>query len=118
MNKRADSTDLSDEDAGNRLSSSTEDRRRNLGGNSCESCESNSFPREVSSRSLESFSEDDHEWSTQDNEEGGYFGHQMVYRKRAGNKDSHYHRKEINKESSDDESAGRTSLVGLQNFLV
>ncbi|XP_034296346.1 dentin matrix acidic phosphoprotein 1 [Pantherophis guttatus] len=110
LNKRADSTDLSDEDAENRLSSSTEDRRRDLGGNSCESCESNSFPREVSSRSLESFSEDDHQWSTQDNEEGAYFGHQMVYRKRAGNKDSNYHRKEINKESSDDESAGRTSL--------
>lgn len=117
MDQRADSTDLSEEDAGNRLSSSTEDRR-DLGDNSCESCESNNFPREVSSSSLESFSEDDHEWSTQDNEDGGYFGHQMVYRKRADNKDSHYHRKEINKESSDDESAGRTSLVGLQNFLV
>ncbi|KAG8134379.1 hypothetical protein E2320_007487, partial [Naja naja] len=109
LSKRADSTDLSDEDSGNRLSSTTEGRRRDLASNSCESCESNSSPREVPSSSLESFSEDDHEWSTQDNEEGGYFGHQMVYRKRAG-KDSHYHQKEINKESSDDESAGRMSL--------
>lgn len=84
------------------------------------SMEGNTFPRMVSSLSLESRPGDDHEWSTRDNEDDYYFRlHQTFHRKWADNKDSHDHSdfKERNRDSSDDYPADRLSVVGIQTFL-
>lgn len=116
MNEVADSTDVSDEDTESRLSTSMENRRKDVSehvSTSHESSEGKNFIRKVSSGSLESSSEDDHEWITRDNDDGNYFRvhHQTVQRKWAD--DNHDHG-----DSSDDQSADGTSLVGIQKVTV
>ncbi|XP_061439053.1 dentin matrix acidic phosphoprotein 1 [Rhineura floridana] len=112
LNEVADSTDVSDEDPGSRLSVSTESQRRDDSVNkyestSHESSEGNNFLRKGSRISFERSSEDDHEWSPWDNDGGNYFRlhHQAVQRKWADDKDSHEHG-----DSSDFQSADRMSL--------
>lgn len=122
LNEIADSTDLSAEDSGSKLSISLESRED--GGDSGEdshdstsheSHEGNRFLRKVSSGSMESHSED-RKWSTWDNDDRSYFRlHPAIHRKWANDKDSHghSHSNEIDGEGSDDQSANTESLVSI-----
>ncbi|XP_016849658.2 dentin matrix acidic phosphoprotein 1 [Anolis carolinensis] len=108
LNYIADSADVSDEDRGSRQSKSEE-----RVSTSHESSEGNTYLRKVSSGSLESYLVDDHDWSTRDNEDDNYFRvHQMIHRNWADDADSHEHSdlKQMNKDSSDDQTIDRISL--------
>ncbi|XP_053108245.1 dentin matrix acidic phosphoprotein 1 isoform X2 [Hemicordylus capensis] len=115
LNEVADSTDLSNEDTGSRLSISTESREDSgvseHDSSSHENSEENRFIRKLSSSSLESHSAD--EWITRDNDDAGYFRiHQVVHGKWADDKDFHdyYGAKEAHGDGSDDQSLERVPL--------